>query len=346
VNQKKIISTYTTGNKEIDRKVEELLEAWGVEFDTTQYAEMIVSILKMAQEKPHTRDVRLYNRALKELRYANKVFVPYQGVKKISIFGSARTRPESAEFIAAKDFARKMMEAGYMIITGGGDGIMGAAQAGAGKERSFGLNISLPFEQRANETIHGDPKLVSFKYFFTRKLNFVKESDAIALFPGGFGTMDEGFEALTLMQTGKSRMLPVVLVDAPGGNFWRTFDRYLREHLLMDGWISSHDFNLYKITNNLDEAVQEVMDFYYNFHSYRFVGEQLVIRLKREVPPGALGKIQRDFSDIIRGECRMCTALPEEVNEPEIADLPRLCFTFDRRSYGRFRQLINRINEF
>jgi uncharacterized protein (TIGR00730 family) len=346
VTQKKIVTSYSTGDKALDQRVIELLQSAGVEFDETEYAEMMISVLKLAKEKPQTRDVKLFNRALKELRYANKVFAPYRNVKKICIFGSARTKHGSAEYVAAEQFAHKMMEAGYMIITGGGDGIMGAAQAGAGKERSFGLNIRLPFEQKANETILGDPKLINFKYFFTRKLNFVKESDAIALLPGGFGTMDEGFESLTLMQTGKSRLLPIVLVDAPGGNFWRTFDRYLREHLLIDGWISEPDFHLYKMTDNLDEAMQEVLDFYYNFHSYRFVGDQLVIRMQREVPPGALVKLERDFADILRGPCRVCVALPEEINEPEISDLPRLCLNFDKRSYGRLRQLINRLNEF
>jgi uncharacterized protein (TIGR00730 family) len=339
---------YTTGNTDFDQKLDNLLIEWGVETDRAYFVEMLMTILKLAQEKPSAADIRLFNRAFKELRYANKVFLPYRGVKKISIFGSARTPAESPVAVAANTFARMMRDAGYMIITGGGDGIMGAAQAGAGRERSFGLNIQLPFEQGANKVIDGDEKLVTFKYFFTRKLNFVKESHAIALFPGGFGTMDEGFEALTLMQTGKAPIVPVVLLDQPKGNFWRTFERYLREHLLRDQVISEQDFNLFKITDDLEEAQREIVDFYYNFHSYRFVENTLVIRLQREVPPGALKRLKDDFSDILsaEGALEICPALPEEINQPEIAHLPRLCLQFDRRSFGRLRVLINRLNEF
>jgi uncharacterized protein (TIGR00730 family) len=339
---------YTTGNSEFDKKLDQLLEEWGVETDRAYFVEMMMTILKLAQEKPSAADIRLFNRAFKELRYANKVFSPYRGVKKISIFGSARTPEDAPAAQAAFAFARLMRDSGYMIITGGGDGIMGAAQAGAGRERSFGLNIQLPFEQSANKIIDGDSKLVSFKYFFTRKLNFVKESHAIALFPGGFGTMDEGFEALTLMQTGKAPIVPVVLVDEPKGNFWKTFERYLREHLLRDHVISEQDFSLFKLTTDLEEARREVMDFYYNFHSYRYVDETLVIRLQREVPPGALLRLKQDFSDILshEDELMICPALPQEINEPEIAHLPRLCLNFNRKSYGRLRVLINRLNEF
>ncbi|MCS7062709.1 MAG: LOG family protein [Methylacidiphilales bacterium] len=340
---------YSTGKAELDAKVKELVVAAGIpEVAQRDYEEMVISVLRLALEGQSPADRRLINQALKEIRYASKVFAPYQGVKKICIFGSARISPRAPEYQAAKEFAAMMRDAGYMIITGGGDGIMGAAQAGAGRDRSFGLNIRLPFEQKANPTIEGDPKLINFRYFFTRKLHFVKETHAIALFPGGFGTMDEGFEALTLIQTGKSRILPMVLIDAPGGNFWHTFEKYLREHLLNDGLISKEDFNLFKITDDLKVAQREVLNFYYNFHSYRFVDQTLVIRMQREVPPGALRRIQMDFEDILidGGDLKVCPALPQEINEPEIAHLPRLCLNFDRKSYGRLRQLIDRINEF
>ena len=345
---KRARSRRTTGDPATDGRIDALLKEAGVDGDYEYFRDMLVTVLGFAADKPHPADVRLFNTAIKEIRTANAVFKPYSGIKKISVFGSARTAPGREEYKSAVEFSRMMMESGYMVITGGGDGIMGAAQAGAGRERSFALNINLPFEQQANKTILGDEKLIEFKYFFTRKLNFVKNSDAIALFPGGFGTMDEGFEAITLMQTGKSLIVPVVFIDAPGGNFWRTFERYLREHLLLDGLISAQDFHLFKVTDNLEEARKEVVNFYYNFHSYRYVRDTLVIRLQRPVPPAALKRIGEDFSDILTGSgpLKACAFLPEEVNEPELAHLPRLCLPFDRRSSGRLRQLIDRLNQF
>jgi uncharacterized protein (TIGR00730 family) len=339
---------YSTGNDELDREIIQLVESWGIEGDITDYVEMIVSTFKFSQQNPSRGDMRLYNRALKELRYAHRVFAPYQGVRKITVFGSARTKPETATYKAAREFAALMEKSGFMIITGAGDGIMGAAQEGAGKEKSFGLNIRLPFEQQANPIIHGDPKLITFRYFFTRKLNFVKESSGIAMFPGGFGTMDECFETLTLLQTGKKQIIPMVFVDAKGGNFWRTFERYLKEHLLRDGMIGEHDFHLFKITDDVTEARDEIVNFYYNFHSYRFVKDVLVLRLQRPVPDGALKRIQQDFDDILApgGELNICPMLPEEANEPQLAKLPRLCLHFDNRSFGRLRQLIDRVNAF
>lgn len=333
----------------MDRRILELVQSWGFGGeDARPFVEMIITVFKLSQEQPSLGDLKLFNRAMKELRYANKVFAPYRHIKKVTVFGSARTAPTLAEYQAAFQFARLMRDAGYMIITGGGDGIMGAAQAGAGKDRSFGLNIQLPFEQKANEVIQGDRKLINFKYFFTRKLNFIKETHAIAVFPGGFGSMDEGFEALTLVQTGKSRIVPILFIDAPGGNFWRTFEHYVREHLFRDRMISDSDLNLFKITDNLEEARKEIEHFYYNFHSYRFIGEHLVIRLQREVPPGALRRLQEDFADILRENepIQVIAPLPQEINEPELADMPRLYLNFDRHSFGRLRMLINRLNEF
>jgi len=337
---------YTSGIDAVEKQIDTLLDQWGAETDREKYREMIVTVLKYIKDEPLPGDVRQFNTAMKELRYANAVFKPYRSVKKISVFGSARTAEDRGEYRAAHDFSRLMMESGYMVITGGGEGIMGAAQAGAGRERSFALNIQLPFEQHANKTIEGDTKLINFKYFFTRKLNFVKNSNAIALFPGGFGTMDEGFEAMTLMQTGKAPIVPVVMVDAPKGNFWRTFERYLREHLLLDGLISPDDFHLIKITDSIEEARKEVVTFYYNFHSYRYVRDVLVIRMQREIPAAALHRLRDDFQDILVSNepLAMCPTLPEEINEPEIAHLPRLCLQFNRKAYGRLRQLIDRIN--
>jgi uncharacterized protein (TIGR00730 family) len=291
-------------------------------------------------------DLKLINRSLKELRQAAKAFAPYQAIRKIAIFGSARTNPLAEVYQAAERFAQLMRERGFMIITGGGDGIMGAAQRGAGREHSFGLNIRLPFEQKANETIEGDPKLVIFNYFFTRKVIFIKETHAIALFPGGFGTMDEGFECLTLMQTGKARIIPVILVDKIGGTYWKSWTEFLRTHLLGQGLISPDDFSLFSITENVDEALSMVLQFYRNFHSYRWVGQDLVIRLQRQLTPNAVQGLNKAFSDLFESApLRTSRALKPEKNEPELINMPRLVAGSHRRNFGRLRQLIDAINQ-
>ncbi len=334
-----------TGNESIDAQVVALVERWGADHSPEIVEEMIGTILKMARDRMSVADLKLFNRARKEMRRAARMWVPYKDIPKISIFGSARTKPESAEYHAAEVFARRMREEGFMIITGGGDGIMGAAQKGAGRERSFGLNIRLPFEQQANETIIGDPKLVEFNYFFTRKLNFVKESHAIALFPGGFGTMDEGFETLTLLQTGKSKILPLVLVDRPGGEYWLNWIKFMREHLVAEGLISAEDFAFFKITDDIETAVDEVLRFYRVYHSSRYVGERLVIRLKGRLKPGAIDKLNVDFADLLKeGKFEQCDALRQERGEPEVFHLPRLVFTLRKRSFARLRLLIDAIN--
>ncbi|NBR69388.1 MAG: TIGR00730 family Rossman fold protein [Verrucomicrobia bacterium] len=309
---------------------------------------MISTVLSLDSDGTNLGDLKQFKRVMREIRDANKVFAPYHGVKKISVFGSARTHPTSATYKAAHQFGQLMQQAGYMMITGGGEGIMGAAQAGAGRQHGFALNIELPFEQEPNETIRGDSKLFTFKYFFTRKLNFVKHSDAIALFPGGFGTMDEAFESFTLMQTGKTNIVPLIMVDAPRGNFWKTFEKYLREHLLGDGLISEEDFTLFKITDDLEFARREVVNFYYNFHSYRYIGNVMIVRLQRQIPPGALVRLNDDFHDILRPETLItfCDPYPEEANEPELASLSRLCVPFNRRNLGRLRALLDRLNQF
>jgi uncharacterized protein (TIGR00730 family) len=279
------------------------------------------------------------------MRYAARVFAPYRDHRKVVVFGSARTPADDPESIAAEEFARRMAGHEYMIITGGGDGIMGAAQKGAGREHSFGLNIRLPFEQRANETIEGDPKLINFNYFFTRKLSFVKETHAVALFPGGFGTMDEGFEVLTLMQTGKARIIPVVLVDKPGGSYWKTWQSFLAEYLLKLGLVSSGDLDLFRICANVDEAVGEILQFYRVFRSYRWVGPRLVVRLQRKLTDQALAELNREFATLCSATgIEQVGALPDERNEPELAHLPRLVLTPDRRNFGRLRLFLDAIN--
>ena len=318
---------------------------WGAEKSPELIEEMIVTALKMARDKMGTGDLKLMNRSLKEMRYAAKVFSEYRQYRKVCIFGSARTPPSEAQYQVAEEFAREMVRHNFMVITGAGDGIMGAAQKGAGREHSFGLNIRLPFEQHANVTIEGDRKLINFNYFFTRKLNFVKETHAFALFPGGFGTMDETFEALTLMQTGKARIIPVVLLDRPDGSYWETWMKFLTEHLFKFGYIGEDDFHLFKIVANVADAVAEIVNFYRVYQSSRWVGQELVLRLARKLSAAAIAELNQKFVDIVRtGEIVQGTALRQEKNEPEIWDLPRLILTPYRRSFGRFRQLIDAIN--
>lgn len=335
----------TTLGPEWDQRVHQLVADWGAEKSPELVEDMIMTALKMARDGMGTADLKLMNRSLKEMRYAAKVFAGYRQFRKVCVFGSARTLPSAPEYQVAEEFARRMVAHEYMVITGGGDGIMGAAQRGAGREHSFGLNIRLPFEQRANETIHGDAKLINFNYFFTRKLNFVKETHALALFPGGFGTMDEGFEVLTLMQTGKARIIPIVLIDAPNGTYWETWMKFLTEHLYKLGFIGAEDFHLFKIVHDAEEAVSEIMQFYKVYHSARWVGDQLVIRLVRPLAPAAVAELNEKFADVIsKGQIVAGTALRQEKNEPEIWDLPRLILRPHRRSFGRFRQLVNAIN--
>jgi uncharacterized protein (TIGR00730 family) len=306
---------------------------------------MIVTALKIARDQMGVADLKLINRSLKELRYAAKVFAPFQNVRKVAVFGSARVPLEAPEAKVAEDFARKIVAQNYMVITGGGNGIMGAAQRGATRERSFGLNIRLPFEQQANIVIKGDPKLINFNYFFTRKLNFVKETHALALFPGGFGTMDECFEVLTLMQTGKTRIIPVVLLDRPDGTYWETWMKFLTDYLFKIDFVSADDFHFFKVVHDADEAINEILTFYRNYHSMRWVSERLVIRMIKRLTRPAVSDLNKNFRDLVRkGEIVQGSALRPEKNEPEIWDLPRLILTPHRRSFGRFRELIDAIN--
>ncbi len=306
---------------------------------------MIASVLRFGRQKSPRGDLKIVNTALKELRYSFGVFNRHRDKRKVTMFGSARLAADSPECRAARDFAARIADRGFMVITGGAGGIMQAGNEGAGRERSFGVNIRLPFEQGANPILDGDEKLVWFKYFFTRKLLLVKDADAIALFPGGFGTHDEGFEVLTLAQTGKNRPVPVVLVDAPGGTYWAAWERFVQETIVARGLVAPEDAALYRITDDVGAAVDEITRFYRNYHSSRYVGDRFVIRLNRPIPRGALAEINAAFADIVvEGEIAASGALEGEANEPEIAALPRLAFRFDRRRFARLRQMIDRIN--
>jgi uncharacterized protein (TIGR00730 family) len=289
-------------------------------------------------------DLKVLHRAVRELRYALSMFARYRHVRKVTVFGSARAHPSNPAYGLATTFAQRMVEAGFMVITGGGDGIMHAAQEGAGRANSFGLNILLPFEQQANAVIVNDPKLVYFKYFFTRKLIFVKETHAFALFPGGFGTHDEAFEALTLLQTGKSSLVPVVFLEAPGSTYWHDWYDFLQRHMLQQGFISASDLHLFKVTRDLDEAVAEITTFYRNYHSSRYVKGQLLIRLQRPPSADILARLNSDFRDILsRGE--IVAMAPPGDDSDEVPHLPRLLLWFNRSHFGRLRQMIDVLNQ-
>ncbi len=334
-----------SADPKLARQIQELIAAKGGGYNEAEVADIIENALKLLTDVKDTGDIRVIQTAVRELRYAFRIFAPYADKRKVTIFGSARTAPSRPEYQQAAEFGRKMVEAGFMIITGAGPGIMQAGHEGAGPQNSFGVNIRLPWEQSANPIIAEDKKLITFKYFFTRKLIFIRHSDAIALFPGGFGTMDEGYEAITLMQTGKSQLMPLVLVDKPGGTYWKTWDKHIREHLLRDKLISADDLNLYQITDSTDEAVKIITRFYRNFHSTRFVKDLFVIRLKHAPSPSAIDALNEDFADIISGErIKIIPPTPEEVEDADHLDLPRLAFGFNRRDYGRVRQLIDVLN--
>ncbi|MEG4302288.1 LOG family protein [Microcoleus sp. D3_18a_C4] len=303
------------------------------------------TIVQMAREDLDRLDLKIIAASLRDMESAFEMFYPYRHVRKIVIFGSARVSPQSAEYLMARDFARAMAQQGFMVITGGGGGIMQAGNEGATAERSFGLNIQLPFEQSSNPFIAGDPKLLNFKYFFTRKLFFLRESDALALFPGGFGTLDEAFECLTLTQTGKFGPAPLVLIDRPGGDYWHDWNYFVQKQLRGRGLISADDRSLYTITDDVNVACEAIGSFYLVYHSCRYVREKLVIRLKTELSEENVDLLNTDFSDIVvTGKIEKSQALPPEIGDATF-DLPRLTLHFNQRDLGRLYQLIAAINQ-
>src|SRR5262245_10932918 len=332
---------------ELKRRIAELIAYKGGGHNTDLVEDIIENGLKLLQDVEDRGDVKVIQTAIRELRYAFRLFAPYADTRKVTIFGSARMQANRLEYQQAFEFARKTADAGFMVITGAGPGIMQAGHEGAGPERSFGANIRLPWEQAANPVIARDKKLITFKYFFTRKLIFLRHSDAIVLFPGGFGTLDEGYEALTLMQTGKSRLMPLMLIDRPGGTYWKTWDKNVREHLLRDELISPDDLHLYQFTDNADEAVRSITRFYRNYHSSRFVGDLFVIRLQRAPSPAAAAGLNEDFADIIAGQkIEIVEPTPEEREDQDCLGLARIAFGFNRRDYGRLRQMIDALNSY
>ena len=327
--------------------IQQLIQQHGGSLNADLVEDIIETALRLIDDKADRLDTKVITSTLKELRYASKIFAPFRGKRKATVFGSARTRPDAPEYQQAVEFGKAIVQRGFMVITGGGEGIMGAAQRGAGRDNSFGLNIRLPFEQDPNIEIAGDRKLINFKYFFTRKVCFIKESDAIVLFPGGFGTHDEGFEALTLMQTGKSQPKPLLFVDRPRGSYWKTWWRFVEDQLLDSALISKEDLALFKVTDNIDEACDEITHFYSNYHSSRYVKDALVMRLQHPVTEGLLRTLNNRFADIsLNGAKFQATGpLAEEENEPELKDLHRIVFPFNRTNFGRLRSLIDVVNQ-
>ena len=335
---------YQLQSEAANRLIMELLDTAGVPAERRgYYQQLLTTVMKLHEDGALPGDLKITNTALKELRYAYKVFAPYRAVRKVTVFGSARTPATEVAAESARLFGKRMVDEGWMVVTGAGAGIMGAAQEGAGGEQSFGLNIRLPFEQEANPWIASDPKLITFKYFFTRKLFLVKEASAVALFPGGFGTMDEAYELLTLMQTGKATIVPVVLLETGPKPYWRIWDRWNRGTLVERRLVGPVDTVFYRIVDTVDDAVNESLGFYRVFHSARIVGENLVFRLREKLSERHVAETQDQFQDILKGRIETAPGpIGQELNE--FPELPRLILPFNRSSYGRLRQLIDFIN--
>jgi len=339
---------FTKHNGPIDEMIEKLMEtAEGI--GRPKYVrEMILASLKAGQEADESADLKLMNSTLKEMRFTSKVFGPYRNVRKVTVFGSARTLPGDPVYEMATLFGKRLAESGYMVITGGGGGIMQAVNEGAGHEHSFGVNIRLPFEEKPNPVSEGNPRFITYKYFFNRKVAFLKEADAVALFPGGFGTLDEAMETLTLVQTGKRNPMPLVLVDDPDRPYWPHLIRFLEEQLLARNYICPADFSLFERVCSVDAAVEKIRHFYRRYHSLRYVHGQLVIRLTSALGPDAIRKLTDQFQDILPpgGKIAASGALEAEREDADVIHLPRLVIDFNRKNFGRLRSLIDSINDF
>lgn len=339
--------SFSHTNEEVDRLIDRLLTAAGSITHPHLVRELVISSLKVGQETTYIPDLKLINRTLREMRYTTRVFAPYRDRKKVTIFGSARTQPSEPIYQKCVRFSRLLAEQGWMAITGGGPGIMQAGNEGAGSDNSFAVNIKLPFEQGANPVMQNNPRLVTYKYFFNRKVAFVKEADAVAVFPGGFGTLDEAMEVFTLVQTGKTSPKPLVLVDDEEG-FWEQFFDFVKEQLLAKGLISGEDFSIFTITRDEAEAAAVIENFYRNYHSIRFHDELAIVRLTKVLSPDQLEVLEQEFPELIMsgGRISCCGPLLFEDDQPELALLPRIVFPFNHFHYGLLIAFINRINTF
>ena len=333
------------GLPDIEAQLTEWLQTQSGYGNEQLIADMLRTVLRLARDKASRGDLKILNRALKELRRAFKVFAPYTATRKVSIFGSTRTIETDPHYLMASDVAQRLAEENFMVITGAGPGIMQAGHEGAGREKSFGVNIRLPSAQKANRFIRGDPKLIDLHFFFTRKLILVKEADAVVIFPGGFGTHDELTESLTLSQTGKGQLVPIVLMDVPGGTYWKEWEGFMRRAVLSRGYISERDMSLFKIVNDVESAVSEIQTFYRNFHSYRFVRHDLVIRLHRPPSPELVDRLNREFSHVLtEGSIKPTEPLREESGDVDRLKLYRLLVPFNREDFASLRQMVDVIN--
>jgi uncharacterized protein (TIGR00730 family) len=325
--------------------VNQLLDQAGATRNRDVLADILRTAYELAGDDADRLNLKITREALKEMRAAFKMFAPYEGIRKATVFGSARTHPSDPLYDQAQELARKLAETGWMVVTGAGPGIMEAAARGAGRERSFGVNIRLPFEEGISDVLADDDKLVSMKYFFTRKLMLIKESSGFVSLPGGFGTQDETFELLTLFQTGKATPAPLVLLDIHGEGYWDGWRRFVDEQLAASGLISPNDDNLYVITDDVDEAAAAVRGFWRNYHSIRWVGDRLVIRLQADPTADEVAELGERFGDLCRnGTIETTGPLPAEISDQDELDRPRLVLRFDVRKGGRFRSLIEALN--
>jgi len=339
---------FKTGNSKIDQRILELAELF---FPSGNHEvlrlEILTTVAKFFLEHKDLGDYKLVNTTLKELRHAFRIFLPYRDIRKVAIFGSARTETYDPCYEMAGELAKLVTYEGMMVITGAGGGIMEAANKGAGRKESFGINIKLPLEQQANSYIQGDPKLMQFKYFFTRKLIFIKESDATVLLPGGMGTLDEGFENLTLFQTGKSLPRPIILLEPESGNYWKTWLDWVKEVLIKNKFISPDDMNLFQLKHSAKEACRSIHDFYRVYHSLRYFGGLTILRFIRPIPLKIIDRLNDEFNDIVKeGEIYASPPLKGEIkNHDGTHEMPRLVFKFNKQSFGRLNKMIRSINE-
>lgn len=330
---------------EMVAQIDEWLAAQDRSGNADQLAGIMRTVVKLAQDDAERGDLKILNRAMQELRHAFRIFAPYRHMRKVSIFGSTRVQESDPYYELARSVAQGLAQAGLMVITGAGPGIMQAGHEGAGREKSFGVNIRLPSVQAANPFILNDPKLMNFHFFFTRKLMFVKEADAVVIFPGGFGTHDELLESITLAQTGKSQLVPIILMDLPDGTYWSRWREFLRDDVMSRGYIVEREMSFFKILARAEAAVKEITTFYRNFHSYRYVKQDLVIRLNHPPAPALIDRLNRDFSEILTdGKITQTEPLADEADDPDTLHLHRLLVRFNREDFSRLRQMIDEIN--
>ncbi len=342
---RKITKKYKSGDKAIDALINKLVNVSAFSETKDLCNEIITTSVKLGKESGDRGDLKLINNALKELRYSFKIFSPYRDVKKVVLFGSARAKKTSGEYKMAEEFTRKLTAKGFMIVTGGGSGVMEGGNKGAAAGKEFALNIRLPFEQKPNPYIDEKDKIINFKYFFVRKLIFIKETDATALFPGGFGTLDESFEMLTLIQTGKSKPRPVVLMEPCGSTYWSAWMDFVNNQLIKNKFISKNDLNIFHVTRSVDEAVKYIEDFYNVYHSIRYIRGLTVLRLNKRISEKTLKLINQKFKSILTsGTIKLSGPIKEEIEWGEYLDLPRLVMNFNQHDYGRLCELIRVIN--